>query len=126
MNHQQTTEMEAAIVKESQLLEEIFKPVWERVRRAGEMIQHLQEEKNRLSNRVTDLEQTTSQRIQALENELKGMRQELTIREQELKRVRNENMQLMSNNGQQIFSLEEREIIKDRVRELIAKINSYL
>jgi ABC-type nitrate/sulfonate/bicarbonate transport system ATPase subunit len=126
VNHQQTTEMDATIVKESQLLDEIFKPVWERVRRAGDLIQHLQEEKNRLSNRLTDLEQSTSHTIQSLELELKTVRQELVVREQELKRVRSENMQLMSNNGQQIFSLEEREIIKDRIRELIAKINSYL
>jgi len=126
VNHQQTTEVEPTIAKESQLLEEIFKPIWEKVRKAGELIHHLQEEKDKLKNKVSELEQSSSQKIQSLENELKVLRQELGTREQELKRVRNENTQLMSDNGQHIFSLEEREIIKDRIRELIAKINSYL
>ena len=126
MNHQQTAETEAAIAKESQLLEEIFKPVWEKVRKAGELIHQLQADNERLSHKLADLERSSSQKIQSLEGELKSIRDELLAREQEIKKVRTENTQLMGNDGQHMFSYEEREIIKERIRELIAKINSYL
>ncbi len=126
MNHQQSSEMETMIVKDSQLLDEIFKPVWEKIRRAAELIQELREEKGRLSERISDMEISTSHRIENLEGELKSLRQELTLREQELKRVKAENSQLSSTNGREIFSIEEKEILKDRIRELIAKINSHL
>ncbi len=126
MNHQQTAETEAAIAKDSQLLEEIFKPVWEKVRKAGELIHQLQGENGRLNHKLADLERTSSQKIQSLEQDLTALREELLVREQELKKVRNENTQLIGDNGQHMFSHEEREILKERIRELIAKINSYL
>jgi FtsZ-binding cell division protein ZapB len=114
------------MIRDPQNLEEVFKPIWERVRQATDTIQRLRGEKASLTERLHEMERISREKLQVVESDLKSIRTELTVREQEIKRLKSENAQLSSADGQQSFSASEREILKERVRELIAKINSYL
>jgi hypothetical protein len=126
VNSHQTTEADVAIARTPDGLEDLLKPVWEKVRGAIALVQALREEKSVLEVQVRELERVGAERLQALERELVALRADLTAREQELKRSKTEYAQLIASGGRQTFSPEEREILKSRIRELIAKINSYL
>jgi len=123
---QQNSEFDVAMARDPQNLEELFKPVWERVRQATETIQRLRAEKTGLAGRLQEAERASREKILNLEGEVRALKNDIVVREQEIKRLRIENAQLSSADGQQAFSASERDILKERVRELIAKINSYL
>ncbi len=126
MNYQQTTQTDLEILKDPERLEELFKPVWQKIREAGTLIQTLRGEKAALEAQVHELESAATKQAESLDRQLAAVREELAAREQELKRLRNENAQMIASGGRQTFSAEEREILKERIRELIAKINSYI
>lgn len=126
MSPQQSSDIDVSMIRDPQNLEEVFKPIWERVRQATDTIQRLRGEKASLTERLHEMERISREKLQVVESDLKSIRTELTVREQEIKRLKSENAQLSSADGQQSFSASEREILKERVRELIAKINSYL
>lgn len=126
MSPQQNSEFDVAMARDPQNLEELFKPVWERVRQATETIQRLRAEKTGLAGRLQEAERASREKILNLEGEVRALKNDIVVREQEIKRLRIENAQLSSADGQQAFSASERDILKERVRELIAKINSYL
>ncbi|HUN66939.1 MAG TPA: hypothetical protein VMW43_12660 [Bacteroidota bacterium] len=75
---------------------------------------------------MQEAERASREKILNLEGEVRALKNDIVVREQEIKRLRIENAQLSSADGQQAFSASERDILKERVRELIAKINSYL
>ena len=83
------------------------------------LITQLRQEKESLSVRAAELG-----------GEAERLRTELSEREQELKRLRAEHTQLVNaRNGagsRDAITAEEREMLKGRIRELIAKINSHL
>jgi uncharacterized coiled-coil DUF342 family protein len=108
-------EKEVEITSDSTTLEESLKGLWEKVRTAGNLIVQLRDEKKSLGLR-----------LQQVENELQSVKETLTNREQELKRVRTEYTQLVNSNGQNVLSNEEKENLKNKIRDLIAKINSHL
>ncbi|HUL44405.1 MAG TPA: hypothetical protein VLY03_08615 [Bacteroidota bacterium] len=94
---------------------EAVRSFWEKVRQAGEIITRLREEKRELRTQV-----------ESMDRELQSLRSELRAKEQDLKRIRSEHAQVLNSNGHEFFSGEEREAIKTRIRELLAKINSHL
>ncbi|MBI3765322.1 MAG: hypothetical protein HY277_02325 [Ignavibacteriales bacterium] len=114
MNHRQT-DTEYGIDKDEVLIEESLRGFWDRARAASNLITQLREEKR-----------LWAERLDGLEKEMQSLRTELASRDQELKRLRAEHSQLISSNGHEFFSSEERENLKSKIRDLIAKINSHL
>lgn len=96
-------------------VENVLRSFWEKARAAGELIARLREEKKGAERRLREMEQ-----------EVASLNSEIQSKEQELKRLRAEHVQLTSSNGREFFTAEEKEILRGRIRELIAKINSHL
>ena len=111
----QQVEKEIDVLKESGMLEDSLKSLWDKVRAAGNLIVQLRDEKKSLGLRLHEVE-----------NELQALRTELGTREQELKRARAEYAQAVSSNGNNVLSQDEKENLKNKIRDIIAKINSHL
>jgi len=71
-------------------------------------------------------ETTVREVREKLEGELNSTRNQLSLREQDLKRLKAEYSQLVNANENVAFTKEEKEILRNRIRDLIAKINSHL
>ena len=72
------------------------------------------------------LENTLREVRGQLEAELTTTRGQLSTRDQDMKRLRAEYSQIVNANENVAFTKEEKEILRNRIRELIAKINSHL
>ncbi len=108
-------ETNGTAVKEVSSLDQLIRSFWEKAHAATELITRLRSEQRSLSDRLAQVER-----------EVTALRSEITARDTELKRVRYERDQLLGSNGHERFTAEEREHLKERIRELIAKINSHL
>src|SRR5262245_43363933 len=106
---------EITMTKDVNALDDALKSVWDKVRMATQLIAQLRDEKRILASRADDLERQVT-----------SLRAEIQTKDQEIKRLRTEHAQLLQSNGHQSFSDEEKEAIKNRIRDLISKINSYL
>jgi len=109
------TEIEISVPAESNLLEGVFKVIWEKTRAASDLINQLREERHELSGRVAELEAE----VQKLTNSLADQ-------EQEFRKLKTEHTQLLNSNGSNLLTEDDKERLKARMRDLIAKINSYL
>lgn len=112
--------------KDINVLDDVFKVIWERIRAATDLIGQLREERRMLTDQLREVEQSYADRLKAFEKEIIILRSDLMTRDQELKRLRAQHTQLLNVNGHHSFSEEEREILKSRIRDLVTKINSYL
>jgi chromosome segregation ATPase len=108
-------ETNGGAVKEIGSLDNLIRSFWEKAHAASELITRLRSD-----------QQSLSERLAQIERELTTLRSELSTRELELKRARHERDQLIGSNGNERFTDEERDNLKERIRELIAKINSHL
>jgi len=113
--NQFTSETEAGAVKEATSLDEVLRSVWDKIHLATQLISQLRDEKR-----------IHLARIGELEDKVNSLTAETLRKEQEVKQLRTEHRQLMNANGHQIFSEEEKEGLKNRIRDLLSKINSYL
>jgi hypothetical protein len=98
---------ESARQTETGLLENGLRVLWEKVKRAGELIGSLREENGALRARCDQLEM-----------ELRKLQTELQKREQQTARVAHEAGTVISNG--------EKEALAARVKELLGKIEAYL
>lgn len=96
-------------------LETILRDLWEKLRSAAKNFHALREERNALRDKVSFLEQE-------LENHKVGIQK----KENEIKALRAEHLQLVNSNGKNALTEEEREYLRTKIRDLIVKINSYL
>ena len=110
----QHTEAEVISGKDIKTIESSLEALWDKARRVSEVLVQLKETNGVLQRKVEDLE--------AVEQNLK---QELTAKERELERLRQEALRLQSN-GSNILTKEEKEALKARIKDLIGKINSHL
>jgi chromosome segregation ATPase len=92
-------------------VDDSLRGLWEKVRTAAALIQELKTERQEL--RV---------RLSAAEAELASLREVLQQRETDLRRLRSE----MNSDGSRGFHEDEKEALKERIRDLISKINSHL
>jgi chromosome segregation ATPase len=88
--------------------------LWAKARRVAELLVQVRGENTQLKSKVAELERTERE-----------MKVSLEQREQELHKLRIEYLQLQSN-GSSIYSKEEKEELKMKIKELILKINSRL
>ncbi len=111
---EQLLDAETAEKKDLRQLEESLQSLWEKARLVSDALLRLKTENKELQSRLSSLE-------------LKERRwaEELRQREHEIEEVRAQLVQAQSN-GSSLFSKEESEAIKLRLKELIIKINSRL
>ena len=109
------TDVQPDTTKSSQSLESSLRKLWEKIKSASELIQQLRYERQQLKGQVLSLEEENA-----------SLRTDIGERDLEMKRLRAERQQLIqagSNNG---FTDEEKDILKGKIKDLIAKINSHL
>ena len=109
---EQLLDTEMADKKDLKRLEDALQILWEKARRVSDVIIQLKTENKELRSRISGLE-------------LKERRsaEELQRREKELNEIRAE-LETAQSNGNSLFSKEELEVIRLRLKELIGKINS--
>jgi DNA repair exonuclease SbcCD ATPase subunit len=111
---EQQADIEVGSIRDSKGLEGIFRTLWDRVRQAAELIEHLKGENRTLRGNNTQLvEQVAS------------LRTELKEREEALHEIKEQHQQAL-NRSNNVFPVAEKEAVKARIRELITKINSHL
>jgi predicted nucleic acid-binding Zn-ribbon protein len=100
--------------KDLRQLEESLQSLWEKARLVSDLLLRLKTENKELQSKLSGLE-------------LKERRwtEEIRQREQEMEEVRARLAHAQSN-GKSLFSKEESEALKSRLKELIVKINSRL
>ena len=111
---EQLIDAETAEKKDLRQLEGSLQSLWEKARLVSDLILRLKAENKELQGRLSSLE-------------LKERRwaEELRQREQEMEEVRAQLAHEQSN-GHSLFSKEESEALKSRLKELIVRINSRL
>jgi predicted nucleic acid-binding Zn-ribbon protein len=112
---QEPIQVEVNTSNDNSPLEGLFKGVWERTRATSELIHQLRDEKQKITQRIAELD-----------IEMQKLRTAFANQELELKRLRSEHAELLNSNGDNVLSPDERERLKSKVRDLIAKINSHL
>ena len=105
---------ELASKKDLKHLAESIQELWTKARRVSDLLLQARAENTQLNTRNAELERS--------EREVKSR---LEQREQELHKLRIELVQLQSN-GNSIYSKEEKDELKTKIKELISKINSRL
>jgi hypothetical protein len=111
---EQLVDAEAAEKKDLKQLEASLQALWEKARLVSESLLRFKAENRELQNRITSLEGKERQ-----------WSEELQRRERDLEEVRKQLAHAQSN-GSGLFSKEESEVLKTRLKELIIKINSRL
>ena len=109
---EQLIDAETAEKKDLRQLEESLQSLWEKARHVSDLLLRLKTENKELQSRLSSLE-------------LKERRwtEEFQQREQEMKEMRAQLVHAQSNESS-LFSKEELEVLKLRLKELIVKINS--
>jgi len=113
--NQNSTETEVDVIKDNESIENLLKGFWERVQTLGEMVKQLRRDNNTLRNQIEQLESETAE-----------LRAKIHDKDLEYRRLRTEYSQIKSSQSAEFMSQQEREEIKNKIRELISKINSHL
>jgi prefoldin subunit 5 len=106
--------MPSSLPAETRAVENVLKVLWERVRRAAELIQQLREERQALHSQVDQLR-----------NDVRQLQQELARKDQLLKTVQTERQHPAQEEGL-VFGNGERAALARKVKDLLAKIDAYL
>ena len=109
---EQLLDTEMADKKDLKHLEDALQLLWDKARRVSDVILQLKADNRELQSRISSLEL----------KERRSM-EELQRRENDLNEIRAQLAKAQSN-GSSLFSKEELEVIKSRLKELISKINS--
>jgi len=101
--------------EETTRIDTLLRDLWERLRASAQHLHDLREEKKMLLEKVAYLEQD-------LETHKVGLQK----KDNEIRLLRAEHLQLVNSSGKNSLTDEEKEYLKSRIRDLIVKINSYL
>jgi chromosome segregation ATPase len=105
---------ELASKKELRHLAASIQELWTKARHVSDLLLQVRSENAQLKNRIAELERSEREVSSSLEQ-----------REQELHKLRVDYVQLQSN-GSSIYSKEEKDELKTKIKDLISKINSRL
>ena len=105
---------ELASKKDLKQLATSIQELWSKARRVSELLLQLRGENGQLKSKIAELEQSERDGKARLEQ-----------REHELHKLKIDYVQLQSN-GSSIYSKEEKDELKTKIKELISKINSRL
>ena len=114
-NANQATEIVETSIEDGARVESQLRDLWERLRALAQHVHDLRDEKQTLLDKVAFLEQD-------LETHKVGLQK----KENEMRSLRAEHLQLVNSSGKNSLTDEEKEYLKGRIRDLIVKINSYL
>ena len=109
----ESTDTSVAPPTEASSIELVLKGLWDKVRRAAEVIARLRVENSQLESTVAQMRQ-----------ELQELRDQLATREQEIKKLSSEKAEMQSAGSGLLNG--EQQAIKVKVQELLGKIESYL
>lgn len=115
MNPNQSPEIVDTPAEETLRVETQLRDLWERLRVLAQHVHDLRDEKKTLIDKIAFLEQD-------LENHKVGLQK----KDNEIRSLRAEHLQLVNSSGKNALTDEEKEYLKSRIRDLIVKINSYL
>lgn len=99
---------------DNRALDQLLQNLWEKARRVSELVVHLKAENRMLKDQMKQMEQ-----------EYERLRAETDAKQQELQQIKQQLVQHQSN-GSDLFTKEEKEALKARIKELIVKINARL
>lgn len=111
---QQSSDISSALPGDAKAIEASLRALWERARRAAEVIAQLRDERKMLQVKVGQLEQ-----------ELRGLRKELAEKDAVITKQASELAQAIPANGSGLLN-GEREQLAVRVKDLLTKLESYL
>ncbi len=114
MDYQQAG-TDAKVIIEQQEIEAELKSLWDKIRKASEVIFMLRDENQHLKSQNSDLQQKYDE-----------LNSQIIAKEKEINRIRTEYSKLASSTGEDTFSATEKEALKNRITDLITKINSHL
>ncbi|RCK77360.1 MAG: hypothetical protein IGBAC_1669 [Ignavibacteriae bacterium] len=114
MDYQQTG-AEIKVAVEQKELEAEINNLWDKIKKASELIFLLREENQQLKEQNSSL-------VQKLEE----LKEKLTNKEQEIGKIKAEYARVMNSAAGDVFTPQEKEALRKRIHELIAKINSHL
>lgn len=113
---QDDVEMDTKSHTDSITLESELKQLWDKIRIATERISQLREQSDKYHDRV-----------EHLEREVVRLQSELNRREKEIKQVKFDHSQLSNSlSGNNVLTPDEKEALKAKIKDFIAKINSHL
>jgi peptidoglycan hydrolase CwlO-like protein len=110
----QQVDIEVGRNRDSKGLEGVFRTLWDHVRKATELIEHLKDENRTLQGNNVRLEE-----------QIAAIRTDLMEKEEALRQVKQQNLQVL-NHSDNLFSDEEKQVVKSKIKELITKIDSHL
>jgi len=114
--NQLRVDTEVHIQGDSRLLEASFKQLWDKIRAATELISQLRE-----------MNQKYHSQVENLEGEIIRLRSGMSQKEHDMKRLKLDHAQLSGALGNNDFlTIEEKEALKSKIKDIIAKINSHL
>jgi hypothetical protein len=111
---EQQVDVEVGSSRDSKGIEGIFRTLWDHVRKAAELIEHLKNENRTLHGTNVQLEE-----------QMAALRAELMEKEEALRQAKEQNLQVLSHSNN-LFSDEEKQILKSKIKELIVRIDSHL
>lgn len=115
MNPNQSSEIVDTPAEDTVRVEALLRDLWERLRTSAQQVHDLREERKMNQEKIAFLEQD-------LEHHKVGLQK----KENEIRLLRAEHLQLVNSSGKNLLTEEEKEYLKGRIRDLIVKINSYL
>lgn len=113
--NQQQADTEISIASDIENTDSLLKGFWDRLRTLGELVKQLRSDNRELTVQV-----------EQLETDIQALRNKVHEKDLEYRRLRSEHDQLASAQDKDFISAPERDDLKDRIRELISKINSHL
>ena len=114
MDYQQPG-MEIKVTVEQKELEVEINNLWEKIKKASEMIFLLREENQQLKEEKNGLIKKNEE-----------LQEKLSVKEQEIVRIKSEYARLLNNASGSAFTPQEKEALRVKINELITKINSHL
>ena len=113
--NQRQPDIETTPVSEVSTLDEVLKQLWEKARATSTVLNQFRTENTTLNDRIIQLER-----------EITSLKSDISKKDYELKQMRVEYTELTSSSWDNVLSQEDRENLKSKIRDLIAKINSHL
>jgi hypothetical protein len=111
---EQQVDLEVGSNRDSRGLEGIFRKLWDHVRKAAELIEHLKNENRALHGTKVQLEE-----------QIAALRTDLVEKKEAPRQVKEQNLQVLSHSNNS-FSDQEKQILKSKIKELITRIDSHL
>jgi predicted RNase H-like nuclease (RuvC/YqgF family) len=126
------TEIEIKPTIDASMLEASLGKLWERARLVSDLVMRLKEENKSLRDQTSRLEletgelRSSEQRLREQLDEISAqLRSQIESSQRELMQLKHELIHAQTN-GSEIFSKEEKEALRARMKELIVQINSRL